>query len=124
TTTPVLENGEVRELVTIARDITDRKKLLEKLKKAAFYDSLSKLPNRRVFHKQLQAAINEAALNNKKVAVMMVDGWKFKQINDTYGHVTGDAVIVEMGKRIRANVRKQDTVARIGGDEIAILLPN
>jgi diguanylate cyclase (GGDEF)-like protein len=93
--------------------------LPEKLKKAAFYDSLSKLPNRRVFHKQLQAA-----LNNKKVAVMMVDGWKFKQINDTYGHVTGDAVIVEMGKRIRANVRKQDTVARIGGDEIAILLPN
>ena len=90
----------------------------------AFYDQLSGLPNRRIFYDRLDMAIKQADRNQKRAAVMMLDGNKFKQINDTYGHAAGDAVIQEMGKRIKAAVRKIDTVARLGGDEMAVILPN
>ncbi|MBM4761401.1 PAS domain S-box protein [Bacillus sp. B15-48] len=122
-TAPVVENGEVRQLVTISRDTTEKKRLQEELEKAAFYDYLSGLPNRQLFHDRLQIAIQQADRSEKKVAVMMLDGNKFKQINDTYGHDAGDAVIVEMAKRLKACVRDNDTVARMGGDEMAIILP-
>lgn len=124
TTTPIKENGQVQQFVTIARDITERERLRDKLEKAAFYDYLSGLPNRRVFNERLKTAIHQADDSNMKVAVMMLDGWKFKQINDTYGHDAGDAVIVEMAKRLQRSVGDTDTVARLGGDEMAIILPN
>ncbi|WP_102345138.1 PAS domain S-box protein [Bacillus sp. Marseille-P3661] len=122
-TTPVIEDGEVKQLVTIARDITERKKLRDELEKAAFYDFLSGLPNRRTFDDRLEMAIHHANRSGQKVAVMMLDGRKFKQINDTYGHDAGDAVIKEMARRLQKCVRKTDTVARLGGDEMGIILP-
>ncbi|MCU9612575.1 PAS domain S-box protein [Caldibacillus lycopersici] len=122
TTTHVMEADEIKKFVTIARDITERKKLRDELAKAAFYDYLSGLPNRRNFDEKLTLAIQEAKALNKKIAVMMLDGHKFKRINDTFGHDAGDAVIVEMGKRIQDNIRNIDTVARMGGDEMAIII--
>lgn len=86
-------------------------------------DFLSGLPNRRLFDKQLEDAIQQANKSGKMVAVMMLDGHKFKQINDKYGHDAGDAVIKEMAIRLRNSIRETDTVARLGGDEMGIVLP-
>lgn len=121
-TTRIIENGEIKQFVTIARDITERKKLHDEMAKAAFYDYLSGLPNRRTFDERLEIALNFANCSKKKIAVMMLDGHKFKEINDRYGHDVGDAVIKEMGRRIQKCVRKMDTVARFGGDELGIIL--
>lgn len=123
-TTPVIEAGQVKQFVTIERDITERKRLQDELEKAAFYDFLSGLPNRRTFNDRLEIALHQSNQNKKKVGVMMIDGYRFKMINDNYGHDAGDAVIKEMGKRILESVRKTDTVARVGGDEMAVILPN
>jgi len=120
---PVLDDGKVTQVVTISRDITERKNLRDKLANMAFYDYLSGLPNRRAFDEQLNIAVNQADRSNKKVAIMMIDGQKFKKINDTYGHDPGDAVIKEMARRIQNSVHETDTVARLGGDEFAVILP-
>ena len=119
----IVENGEVKQLVTIARDITERKKFRDELARMAFYDFLSGLPNRRTFDDRLEMAIQQANRFKKKVAVMMLDGCKFKRINDTFGHDAGDAVIKEMAKRLKSSLREMDTVARLGGDEFAVILP-
>lgn len=121
-TSPVVENGEISEFVTIARDVTEKKRLRDELEKAAFYDYLSGLPNRRVFDEQLQNEILKANCSNQMVAVMLLDGCKFKKINDTYGHDAGDGVIKEMAKRIKSCVRSTDTVVRMGGDEMAVIV--
>ncbi len=121
--TPIIEDGEIKQLVTIARDISERKKHREELSKMAFFDYLTGLPNRRTFDDRLHIAVEQASLSKKKVAVMMLDGHKFKQFNDTYGHDSGDQVIKELAKRLQENVRQADTVARLGGDEMGIILP-
>ncbi|MES1045409.1 hypothetical protein BLX88_13700 [Bacillus obstructivus] len=123
TTTPIIEQGEVIQLVTVARDVTEKKKHRDELAKMAFYDYLTDLPNRRTFDDRLEMAIRNANRSNKKVALMMIDGRKFKLVNDTFGHDAGDAVLIEMARRLKACVRETDTVARFGGDEIGVILP-
>lgn len=122
--TPVIENGKVKQLFTIARDITERRRLQDKIAKMAFYDHLSGIPNRRTFDDKLQKAIHQADHSGKKVGILMLDGRKFKQINDQFGHDVGDAVIKEMALRLQACVRPIDTAARLGGDEMAVVLPD
>ncbi|MCU9612353.1 PAS domain S-box protein [Caldibacillus lycopersici] len=122
TTNSIIEEGKVVQLVSTSREITERKRLRDELAKMAFYDYLTDLPNRRSFDEQLKMAIDRANHTKKRVALMMLDGRDFKQINDTYGHDGGDAVIKEMAKRLQSCVRKTDSVARIGGDEMAIIL--
>ena len=120
--TPVIANGELKQFFMIARDITERKRLQDKIAKMAFYDYLSGIPNRRTFDDRLQQAIQQAERFGKKVAVLMLDGRKFKQINDQFGHDAGDAVIKEMATRLQAAIRPHDTAARLGGDEMGVVL--
>ena len=118
---PVIERGRVINIITISRDISERYSMQEALKQMAYYDHLSGLPNRRAFDDRLQDLIDTES-QKSSLALLLVDGNQFKQINDTYGHDAGDAVIVEMAKRLSTSVRQNDLVARLGGDEIGILL--
>lgn len=118
---PVIERGRVINIITISRDVSERYSMQEALKQMAYYDHLSGLPNRRAFDDRLQDLIDTES-QESSLALLLVDGNQFKQINDTYGHDAGDAVIVEMAKRLSTSVRQNDLVARLGGDEIGILL--
>ncbi|WP_033541817.1 sensor domain-containing protein [Planococcus sp. CAU13] len=121
--TPVLENGEVKQLFTISRDITERRRLQENIARMAFYDHLTGIPNRRTFDDELEKAVRKTQYSGRKVAVFMLDGHKFKQINDQFGHDAGDAVIKEMAVRLQNCMPPEGTAARLGGDEMGAVLP-
>ncbi|MEX1102797.1 MAG: PAS domain S-box protein, partial [Dehalococcoidia bacterium] len=103
-------------------DITERKHAEEQLARQAFYDSLTNLPNRALFMQRLEHALHASQRRRKPVAVMFLDLDDFKNVNDTFGHPTGDALLALLGERLQACVRPTDTVARIGGDEFTVLL--
>lgn len=90
----------------------------------AHHDALTGLPNRTLFHKKLELSLSQAQVHNQRVAVMFLDLDKFKVINDTLGHSVGDGLLQEVGERLQQCVRSTDTVARWGGDEFIILMPN
>jgi len=94
----------------------------ETLAHQASHDSLTGLPNRAYFEGRLIRALRSAAKANERVAVLFLDSDRFKDINDSFGHAAGDAVLVAVASRIRAQLREDDLVARLGGDEFAILL--
>jgi diguanylate cyclase (GGDEF)-like protein len=89
----------------------------------AYHDGLTDLPNRAFFSKLLEQSITEARRYGRRLAVLFFDLDRFKQINDTLGHSTGDELLKEAGRRLKANLRDSDTVARLGGDEFVVLLP-
>ncbi len=110
-------------------DITERKLAVEELLQAAFHDSLTGLPNRMLFMDRLTGAANRAKRKDYQIAVLFIDLDRFKMINDTMGHEMGDAVLVEIGRRLEGCVRPGDTVARLGstvarlgGDEFTVLV--
>ncbi len=94
----------------------------ETLAYQAHYDTLTKLPNRVLFQDRLTQAIAKAKRNNTKFALLFVDLDHFKDINDTYGHEAGDAVLIEVARRLKNCVRESDTVSRLSGDEFLIIL--
>lgn len=106
------------------RDITEQKKAEERIRRQAYYDSLTGLPNRRMFHKRLSSALKQARKNQQLLAVLFLDLDRFKYINDTLGHTVGDSLLRNAGKRLATCIRETDMVARLGGDEFTILLPN
>lgn len=116
----VLEN--IDGIVGVILDVTDRKLAQKELEKLAITDSLTGLVNRYFIVKELDKALLRADRNSSQVAFLMLDLDNFKIVNDTYGHPTGDALIIEVAKRILSAVRGNDVVARIGGDEFAILV--
>jgi diguanylate cyclase (GGDEF)-like protein len=107
-------------------DITERKRLEQRMQHMALYDSLTGLPNRAHFLACLEQAVDKAAWRGTLVGLMYFDIDKFKRINDTHGHDVGDQVIVTFANRVKDAIRESDVVGRLGGDEFCLLvdLPN
>ena len=110
------------QYVGIFSDITDRKKNEELINKLAFYDTLTQLPNRRMLNDRLGQAMAASKRSGIYGAIMFMDLDNFKPLNDTHGHVVGDLLLIEVGRRISHCVREMDTVARFGGDEFVVML--
>jgi diguanylate cyclase (GGDEF)-like protein/PAS domain S-box-containing protein len=104
------------------QDITDRRNYQEQLERQANHDLLTGLPNRNLLADRLSQAISRAVRSQNYLAVVFIDLDNFKFINDTLGHVAGDALLVEVSQRLQASIRGSDTVARQGGDEFVLLL--
>ncbi len=104
-------------------EIEVRKRAEEKIKYLAFYDHLTGLPNRVLFHDRITFALSHAHRNNEMLAVLFLDLDRFKVVNDTLGHSVGDKLLINIADRLKNCIRKDDTIARFGGDEFIILLP-
>ena len=115
------DDQQLTHYVGIATDITGRKESEEKMVRLAHYDQLTQLPNRLLFHDRLQHAIHQAERQRHSVGVMMLDLDGFKKVNDTLGHNIGDELLTMVAQRLQSEVRKADTVARMGGDEFVAI---
>jgi len=116
------ESGKTTGYVGIFNDISSRKLAEEEIRNLAFYDGLTKLPNRRLLLDRFRLALSVSARNNLYGAVLFLDLDRFKTINDTLGHDHGDMLLIEVAARIKSCVREVDSVARLGGDEFVILV--
>jgi diguanylate cyclase (GGDEF)-like protein/PAS domain S-box-containing protein len=117
-------SGKERIILLAIEDITERKQSEEKIQQMAYHDSLTGLPNRKLFSDRLGIALIHAQRNQKKVGIAMLDLDNFKDVNDTLGHDAGDILLKAAAMRLSAELRKVDTVARFGGDEFVLILPD
>jgi diguanylate cyclase (GGDEF)-like protein len=113
--------GRPATLATL-RDISDRKEAEARVLRLAQRDALTDLPNRAVFEERLEEALRDATRKGTRLAVLFIDLDRFKSINDTLGHSTGDQLLIEVGRRLSAVCRSGDLLARLGGDEFVLLL--
>ncbi|MEX2489258.1 MAG: EAL domain-containing protein [Pseudomonadales bacterium] len=107
----------------VARDVTEKKEAQELINYQAYHDLLTGIPNRSLMEDRLSIAINQAKRNKQHIAVMFLDLDRFKWVNDTMGHPTGDRLLQAVSHRLENALRKGDTLARFGGDEFALVLP-
>lgn len=115
-------NGTIINHLAIFSDISERKLAQERIQQLAHYDVLTGLPNRVLFNDRLEQAMISAQRNHSRISLLFLDIDRFKQINDTLGHSTGDQLLQNVGRRLLECVREQDTVSRQGGDEFIIVL--
>ena len=116
-------DGREQELEALVLHRTQELELLnQQLANQAYHDSLTKLPNRSLFEDRLKQSIAHAAREGTQVALMFIDLDNFKEVNDTWGHAAGDALLCQVARRLESQCRKMDSVARIGGDEFTLLL--
>jgi len=116
------KNGASHRHVALFSEITDRKKSEELIWKHANFDSLTQLPNRRLFSDRLEQGVKLTFRAKNSMALLLIDLDGFKEVNDTHGHLVGDELLIEAAKRIKSCVRETDTVARLGGDEFTVIL--
>ncbi|WP_208111424.1 GGDEF and EAL domain-containing protein [Marinomonas balearica] len=109
------------EYAFIVNDISEDKEQREKLRKLAYYDVLTGLPNRQFFEREIENRIQEAKSKHRKVGLIFIDLDNFKHINDGLGHESGDIVITEAGTRLQQNIKEGCFLARLGGDEFTII---
>jgi diguanylate cyclase (GGDEF)-like protein/PAS domain S-box-containing protein len=114
--------GEPREVVSLANDISERRRLEEEIRQLAFFDALTRLPNRRLLLDRLDRVLAALRRDGGHGALIFLDLDNFKPLNDSYGHAVGDLLLVEVARRLCECVREMDTVARFGGDEFVVLL--
>jgi diguanylate cyclase (GGDEF)-like protein/PAS domain S-box-containing protein len=117
-------SGKERIILLAIEDITERRQSEEKIRQMAFHDSLTGLPNRKLFSDRLSIVLAHAQRNQKKVGIAMLDLDNFKDVNDTLGHDVGDILLKATAEQLSATIRKGDTVARFGGDEFVLILPD
>ena len=118
------QSGRVVGVRTAMVDVTDQKEAEETIKRLAYTDSVTGLPNRLLFNERLALEMARAARKKSKFAVMLLDVDHFKRVNDSLGHAVGDRLLRQIGVRLAGLLRKSDTVARMGGDEFLVLLPH
>lgn len=106
----------------VGTNITARRRAEKKLAQLAHYDSATGLPNRNLVHERLEQAAAQARRLGRGAGVLLVNLDRFKLVNDSFGHDTGDALLAQVGRRLRDCVRREDTVGRVGGDEFAVVL--
>ncbi|MDO8863555.1 diguanylate cyclase [Haliea sp. E1-2-M8] len=116
------DRSEVEAIVKTSRDITERKQVDHHIWRSANFDSLTGIPNRRLFLDRLEQTLLEAQRKDSSFALLFIDLDRFKQANDMLGHEAGDRLLVQVAQRISTKVRAMDTVARLGGDEFTLIL--
>jgi len=115
---------QMRQFIVMLTDITPFKAREEKLVQLAHFDSLTGLATRRLLYDRLNQAISYTARNKQLLAVAYFDLDDFKDVNDEYGHKAGDQVLTDFAQRLQSQLRQSDTAARMGGDEVVVVLPN
>jgi diguanylate cyclase (GGDEF)-like protein len=118
------EDGVVTHFVSVKEDFTEIKRLQDQMNNLAHHDQLTGLPNRTLFYDRLKQAQALARRREAGLALFYLDLDGFKAVNDRYGHELGDRLLKAVGERLTGCVRESDTVARIGGDEFTVLLPD
>lgn len=109
-------------LLSLARDITERKLLQSRIEHLAFHDALTDLPNRAMFSRHLEHALVQAIRYRKRLALLFIDLDRFKEVNDSLGHDAGDSLLRHVARRLTGTLRRGDLVARLGGDEFVVVL--
>ncbi|BAU27231.1 PAS domain S-box-containing protein/diguanylate cyclase (GGDEF)-like protein [Aneurinibacillus soli] len=122
TLSPIIENNNVIEIIGSTSEITDLKRAEEIIRRMAYQDSLTKLPNRRMFTEDLTRALQKASEADYEIAVLFIDLDRFKQINDTFGHSIGDKLLVNVAERLIEYMTGDGHVYRLGGDEFVVLI--
>ena len=117
------EMGQVRHFLFVQEDITEKKRSEERIQYLAHFDALTGVANRTLLEERARFALGRAARSKEALAVVFFDIDHFKDINDSLGHSFGDALLVELSRRLVANLRAEDTISRLGGDEFVLLLP-
>ena len=118
------EKGVVSHYAALFTDITDIRENEERVRRLAYYDALTGLPNRRLLEDRLSLAIRHARRNERRLALIFIDLDHFKQVNDSLGHGAGDELLLRVSRRLQEGLRDDDTLARLGGDEFLVLLPD
>ncbi len=116
--------GKITHFVATGKDITEKVRTEQHIQHLAYHDALTKLPNRLLFQDRLKHAMTQSQRCHTILAILFIDLDKFKIINDSLGHATGDVVLQEISDRLIKTVRESDTIARLGGDEFALVLEN